>query len=232
MSTPHINAKKGDFAETVLFPGDPLRAKFIADNFLKNPIEVTNVRNMLGFSGEYNSTRVSVMGSGMGIPSCSIYAKELITEYKVKNLIRVGSAGGLHGTKLRDIVIALGASTDSNVNRHRLNGWDYSATASFPLLQKAYKLANEKNIKVKIGNCFSEDLFYHPVKDRIKILEKMQILCLEMEAAGLYGVAAEYQANALAILTISDLISTGESLSSEDRQNTFTDMMEIALNLA
>jgi purine-nucleoside phosphorylase len=233
MSTPHINAKKGDFAETVLFPGDPLRAKFIAENFLQNAKEVTNVRNMLGFTGEYNGKRVSVMGSGMGIPSCSIYAKELITEYGVKNLMRIGSAGALSkDVKVRDIVIAMGASTDSGVNRQRFGGFDYAAIASFNMVKAAYDAAQKQNIAVKVGNCFSADLFYTPLPQMFDTMEKMNILCVEMEAAGLYGVAAEYGANALAILTISDHIRTHEALSAEDRQNSFKEMMKVALETA
>lgn len=229
MTTPHINAKKDDFADTTLLPGDPLRAKFIAETFLKNPKEITNVRNMLGFSGEYLGKRVSVMGSGMGIPSCSIYAKELITEYGVKNLIRVGSAGGLKNTKLRDVIIAIGASTDSGVNRQRFQGFDYSATASYNLLNASINASNDLKKAVKVGNIFSADLFYTPNFSMFETMEKMQILCVEMELAGLYGVAAEFGANALGILTISDHIRSGESLSSADRQTSFTDMMEIAL---
>jgi purine-nucleoside phosphorylase len=229
MATPHINAKKDDFATTTLLPGDPLRAKFIAENFLKNAKEITNVRNMLGFSGEYLGQRVSIMGSGMGIPSCSIYAKELITDYGVKNLIRVGSAGGLKNTKLRDVIIAIGASTDSGVNRQRFQGFDYSATASYNLLDASIKASIELKKEVKIGNIFSADLFYTPNFSMFETMEKMQILCVEMELAGLYGVAAEFNANALGILTISDHIRSGESLSPQDRQTTFTDMMEIAL---
>lgn len=232
MSTPHINANKNDFATTTLLPGDPLRAKFIADTFLKNAKEITNVRNMLGFSGEYLGQRVSVMGSGMGIPSCSIYAKELITEYGVKNLIRVGSAGGLKNTNLMDVIIGIGASTDSGVNRQRFQNFDYSATASYELLNTAVNSANKLNKKVKVGNIFSADLFYTPNFSMFETMEKMQILCVEMELAGLYGVAAEFGANALGILTISDHIRSGESLSPQQRQTSFTDMMEIALHTA
>ncbi|MCL2566963.1 MAG: purine-nucleoside phosphorylase [Alphaproteobacteria bacterium] len=232
MTTPHINAKTGDFAETVLLPGDPLRAKFIAENFLENPVEITNVRNMLGFTGNYQGKKVSVMGSGMGIPSCSIYSKELITEYGVKNIIRVGSAGGLKGTKLRDVIIVNGASTDSGVNRQRMGGFDYAATADFGLTLKAYNAAKSLNISAKVGQCFSADLFYTPNFELFATMEKMKILCVEMEAAGLFGVAAEFGAKALALLTISDHIRTGESLSSDDRQKTFTDMMKIALSCA
>ncbi len=232
MTTPHINANLGDFAETCLLPGDPLRAKFIANTFLTNPKEITNVRNMLGFSGEFKGKKISIMGSGMGIPSCSIYAKELITEYKVKNLIRVGSAGGLNNTKMKDIVIAMGASSDSNVNRQRFNNYDFSAIASYHLLNKAVNVANKLNINVLVGNCFSADLFYTPNIQMFDIMEKMQILCVEMEAAGLYGVCAEYGANALAILTISDHIRTHQALTSKERETTFNEMIEIALNTA
>ncbi len=240
MSTAHINAKKGDFAETILLPGDPLRAKFIADNFLENAKQVTDVRNILGFTGEYKGKRISVMGTGMGIPSCSIYAKELITEYGVKNLIRVGSAGGLGDTKLREVVIINGASTDSQVNRTRLEGYDFAVTSDFGLMRKAVEAAEKLNIDVKVGNCFSSDLFYSPSKTIYNTLSNMGILCVEMEAAGLFGVAAEYGAKALAIVTISDYITTGDSdslqvwdefLSPEDREKTFTDMMKIALEV-
>lgn len=230
MPTPHINANNGAFAETVLLPGDPLRAKFIAETFLENAEQVTDVRNMLGFTGTYKGKKVSVMGSGMGIPSCSIYAKELITEYGVKNIIRIGSAGGLQGTQLRDVIIANGASTDSMVNRQRLAGFDFAATANFDLTLKAYNAAKEHNIPAKIGQCFSADLFYTPNFEAFALMEKMKILCVEMEAAGLYGVCAEYGANALALLTISDHIRTGEALPSSERQTTFTDMMKIALS--
>lgn len=232
MSTPHINANQNDFASTCLMPGDPLRAKFISDTFLTNAKEITNVRNMLGFTGEYGGKRVSIMGSGMGIPSMSIYAKELITQYGVKNLIRIGSAGGLRNVKLNDIVFAMGASTDSNVNRQRLDGCDFCATANWNLLSTAVNVSKNMNKNVRIGNCFTADLFYSPKPQMFDTMEKMGILCVEMEVAGLYGVASEYGANALGILTISDHIRTGESLSSKDRETTFTDMMEIALKTA
>lgn len=234
MTTPHINANKTDFAESVLFPGDPLRAKFIAENFLTNIKEITNVRNMLGFTGEYKGKRLSIMGSGMGIPSCSIYATELIKTYGVKNIIRIGTAGGFKKVKIRDIVIAVGACTDSNVNRQRFHGFDFAATANFHLVTAAYKAAKNNNINVKIGNCFSTDLFYTPSAHQhiIQTCDDMGILCVEMESAGLYGVAAEFGANAVSILTISDHLHTKESLSSEERQNTFKDMIKIGLEIA
>jgi purine-nucleoside phosphorylase len=230
MSTVHINAEKGSFAETVLFPGDPLRAKFIAEKYFSDPLKVTDLRNMLGFTGSYKGKRVSVMGSGMGIPSCSLYAKELITDYGVKNIIRIGTAGGLKGTQLKDIVIALSASTDSNVNRSRLMGYDFAPAADFSLARNAVTSAQKKNLHVITGSCFSSDFFYHPVEGLIDQMEKMKILCIEMEAAGLYGIAAEYNASALAILTISDHIRTGESMTAAERQTGLHNMVEVALD--
>lgn len=230
MATPHINANPGDFAETVLFPGDPLRAKFIAENFLDNAKQVTDVRNMLGFTGSYKGKAISVMGSGMGIPSASIYAKELITEYGVKNLIRVGTAGAIStDIKVRDIVVAIGACTDSGVNRSRFGGYDFAATANYDLLRKVVDSADTLNIPVKVGNCFSADLFYTPKPEMFDTMEKMGVMAVEMEAAGIYGVAAEFGANALALMTISDHIRTGEATSSDERQTTFKEMMEITL---
>jgi purine-nucleoside phosphorylase len=231
--TPHINAQIGDFAETVLLPGDPLRAKYIAETYLDDAKEVTNVRNMLGFTGTYKGKRVSVMGSGMGIPSCSIYAKELITVYGVKNIIRVGSCGAVSkDIKVLDVVIGMGASTDSNVNRIRFNDFDLSAIADYGLLRKAVDAAEANNIEVKVGNIFSADLFYTPIPEFFDVLEKYNILGVEMEAAGLYGVAMEYGANALTILTVSDHIRTGEQTTAEERQSSFNEMIKIALDAA
>ncbi len=231
MATPHIKAQKGDFAETVLMPGDPLRAKYIADTFLSNVVQVNDVRNMLGFTGDYKGTRVSVMGSGMGIPSLSIYAKELITEFDVKNIIRVGTCGAIADEiNLRDVIIAIGASTDSGVNRARLHGYDFSATASYDLLEATVNAARAAKLPVRVGNVFSADLFYSPVDELLPKMAKMGILGVEMEAAGLYGVAAEYGAKALAVLTVSDHITKGEATSSDERQSTFNDMIEITLD--
>ncbi len=231
--TPHINANAGDFAETVLFPGDPLRAKFIAETFLDDAVEVTNVRNMLGFTGSYKGSKISVMGSGMGIPSCSIYAKELITEYSVKNIIRVGTCGAVSpDVKVLDVIIGMGASTDSNVNRTRFGGFDFAAMASYELLQKAVNASKEHAIDAKVGNIFSADLFYTPIPEFFDTLEKFNILGVDMEAAGLYGVASEFGANALTILTVSDHIRTGEATTAEQRQSAFTEMIYIALDAA
>lgn len=230
MATPHINAPAGAFAETVLMPGDPLRAKHIAETFLTDAVCVNTVRNMFGYTGTYNGKPVSVLGSGMGVPSMSIYATELVKFYGVKNIIRIGSCGGLPlSVKVRDVVIGMGASTDSNVNRNRLAGMDFAAIASFNLLEKAVAAARAKNIDVKVGNVFTSDLFYNPSETLFDTLEKYGVLAVEMEAAGLYGVAAEYGINALAIFTVSDHIRTGEALSAELRQTSFNEMVEVAL---
>ena len=231
MTTPHINAVDGGFAETVLMPGDPLRAKYIAENFLEDAVQVTDVRNMLGFTGTYKGKRISVMGSGMGIPSCSIYATELIREYGVKNLIRVGSCGAVStDIKVRDVIIGMGASTDSKVNRSRFSGHDFAAIADYGLLEKAVNSAKQHGIKARVGNIFSADLFYTPEPEMFDSMEKYGILGVEMEAAGLYGVAAEEGANALCILTVSDHIRTGEKTTSDERQSSFNEMLIIALD--
>ncbi|EIW89236.1 MAG: purine-nucleoside phosphorylase [Alishewanella agri] len=230
MATPHINAPEGAFAETVLMPGDPLRAKHIADTFLEDAVCVNTVRNMFGYTGTYKGKKVSVLGSGMGVPSMSIYATELVKFYGVKNIIRIGSCGALPlDVKVRDVVIGMGASTDSMVNRNRLGGLDFAAMASFSLLEKAVAAARAKDINVKVGNVFTSDLFYNPSETLFDTLEKYGVLAVEMEAAGLYGVAAEYGINALAIFTVSDHIRTGEALSAELRQTSFNEMVEVAL---
>ena len=231
MATPHINAADGAFAETVLMPGDPLRAKYIAENFLEDAVQVTDVRNMLGFTGTYKGKRVSVMGSGMGIPSCSIYATELYREYGVKNIIRVGSCGAVStDIKVRDVIIGMGASTDSKVIRSRFGGHDFAAIASYELLEKAVTSAKAHKINARVGNIFSADLFYTPEPVMFDLMEKHHILAVEMEAAGLYGVAAEEGKNALCILTVSDHIRTGEQTSSDERQTSFNEMLIIALD--
>lgn len=230
MATPHINAPEGAFAPTVLMPGDPLRAKHIAETFLTDAVCVNTVRNMFGYTGTYKGKPVSVLGSGMGVPSMSIYATELVKFYGVKNIIRIGSCGALPlDVKVRDVVIGLGASTDSSVNRNRLGGLDFAAIASFELLEKAVAAARAKNINVKVGNVFTSDLFYNPSETLFDTLQRYGVLAVEMEAAGLYGVAAEYGINALAIFTVSDHIRTGEALSAELRQTSFNEMVEVAL---
>ncbi|WP_026957735.1 MULTISPECIES: purine-nucleoside phosphorylase [Aliagarivorans] len=231
MTTPHISANPGDFAETVLFPGDPLRAKYIAETFLEDVVQVTGVRNMFGFTGTYKGKKVSVMGSGMGIPSASIYAHELYTQYGVEKIIRVGSAGAIsQDVQLRDVVIGMGACTDSNVNRQRFKGFDFAAIANYELLRNAVDSAEKAGIKAKVGNVFSADLFYGPDPEMFDVMEKHGVLAVEMEAAGLYGVAAECGKAALCVVTISDHIRTGEQTTAEERQLTFNDMIVLTLD--
>lgn len=230
MPTPHISAEKGDFAPSILLPGDPLRAQHIAETFLDDAKLVNEVRNMLGYTGTFEGIPVSVMGTGMGIPSASIYATELITEYGVERLIRVGSCGGiLPSVELRDVVLAIGACTDSGVNRVRYGGYDFSATADFGLLRAASDAAESRGIAVKVGNVHSADLFYNPDAEAFDRMEAMGVLAVEMEAAGLYGVAAEKGGRALTIATVSDHVRTGASTTSEERQQTFDEMVLIAL---
>jgi len=228
--TPHIEAKEGDFAETVLMPGDPLRAKFIAETFLEDVEQVNKVRNMNGFTGNFRGKRGSVMGSGMGIPSISIYAKELYTFYGVKNIIRVGSCGAVDPKiKVRDVIIGMGACTDSGVNRARFMGYDFAPIADYKLLKNAVSAAEALGITPWVGNLFSADLFYTPIPELFDRMESMRVYGVEMEAAGLYGVAAECGTSALAVCTVSDQIRTGEKTTSEERQATFTDMMKLTL---
>jgi len=230
MATPHISAEKGDFAASVLLPGDPLRAQHIADNFLDDAHQVTAVRNMLGFTGTYQGVPVSVMGSGMGIPSASIYATELVTQYDVERLIRVGSCGALQpDLVLRDVILGIGACTDSGVNRVRYGGHDFAATADFELLRAAADAAAAAGVEVRVGNIHSADLFYNPEDGVFERMRDMGVLAVEMEAAGLYGVAAENGARALTILTVSDHILKGEETTAEERETTFDDMVKIAL---
>ena len=233
MATKHINATPGDFADTVLMPGDPLRARHIAETFLDDARQVTDVRNMLGFTGTYRGRPISIMGHGMGIPSVSIYATELIRDYGVSRLIRVGSCGSVHrNVALRDIVIAMGASTDSGVNRMRFGGHDLAALASFELLRRAVRTAEEKALAFHVGCVFSADLFYTVEPAMFDLLERYGILGVEMETAGLYTLAAEHRAQAVAICTVSDQIRTGEALSSDERQTSFHEMIELALDTA
>lgn len=229
----HIEAKKGDIAETILLPGDPLRAKWIAETFLENPICFNKIRGMLGFNGTHKGKPISVMGTGMGVPSISIYAHELITEYGVKNLIRVGSAGSYQkDIKIRDIVLAMAASSNSGLNELRFGGADYAPTANFELFQKAVNVAKTKNIPIKAGNIFTSDEFYADDFESYKKWSKFGVLCVEMETAGLYTVAAKHNVSALSILTIADSLVTGERTTSKERETTFKDMIEIGLELA
>ncbi len=233
MATKHMNAAPGDFAETVLMPGDPLRAQYISDTYLDKVRRVTDVRNMWGFTGEYKGQPISVMAHGMGIPSVSIYCTELITEYKVKRVIRVGSCGTTHpDVKLRDVIIAMGASTDSNCNRMRFGGYDLAALASFDLVSKAVAVAKSQNVRYHVGNIFSADLFYTPDPDMFATMAKYNIYGVEMEAAGIFAIAAENNVEALAICTVSDDITTGAELSSDERATTFDEMILVALETA
>lgn len=228
----HIGAKKGDVAETVLLPGDPLRAKFIAEKYLENVTCYNTVRNMLGFTGEYKGQRVSVQGSGMGIPSASIYFTELIKDFGAKQLIRLGTAGSYQAdVHVRDVVFALSASTNSSLNRARFNGADYAPTVSFGLLMKAMDAAKQKGVPFKAGNILSSDIFYDDDPQFYKKWAAFGVLAVEMETAALYTIAAQYGVQALSILTISDSLVTGESTTAEERQTSFTQMEEIALEL-
>jgi len=231
--TPHIEAKKGDIAKTVIMPGDPLRAKFIAENFLEDAVQFNGVRGMLGYTGKYKGTALSVMGSGMGIPSMGIYAYELFSFYDVDAIIRVGTAGGIaDGLGLRDIVIAMGACTNSNfVEQYGLAGL-FAPLADYGLLQNAVKCAEAAGVACKVGNVLTSDTFYGDDPNAMEGWRKMGVLAVEMEAAGLYATAARLGKKALAILTISDLVFTHEATSAEERQNSFTKMMEIALESA
>ncbi|WP_280568440.1 purine-nucleoside phosphorylase [Chromohalobacter sp. 296-RDG] len=231
MATPHIDAPAGAFADTVLMPGDPLRAQFIAETFLDDVECVNQVRNMLGFTGTYQGQRISVMGSGMGIPSISIYAKELITEYDVKRLVRVGSCGAVRDdVAVNDIVVGMGACTDSGVNHTRFKGHDFAAIADFDLTRHAADAARARSTPVKVGNLFSADLFYSPDDAMFELMKRHGVLGVEMEAAGLYGVAAEFGARALTVCTVSDHILKGEALDAHTRQTGFHEMMAITLD--
>ncbi len=215
-------------------PGDPLRARYIAERFLESAREVNSVRNMYGYTGTFQGRKISVMGHGMGIPSLSIYATELIKSYGARVLIRVGSCGAVsRDVGLRDIIIALGAGTDSKVNRLRYMDHDFPAVADFTLARRAVEAAERRDRKVRVGSVFSSDLFYHPQHEALlDTFEKMGTLAIEMEVAGLYGVAAECGARALSLLTVSDQLRTGERLSSDERQTTFDEMIELALDVA
>ena len=230
--TPHIKAEKGDFAKTVLMPGDPKRAKFVAENFLKDAKLVNDVRGVQGYTGFYKGKRVSVMASGMGMPSIGIYSYELFKFFDVENIIRIGSAGAMNEfVKVRDIVLALGASTDSNfAHQYSLPG-TYANVCNYELLEKSVRIAKETGINYHVGNVLSTDVFYSEL-DTLPLWGKMGVLAVEMEAAALYMNAARLNKKALAVLTVSDHLITGENLSSEEREKTFTEMMKLALEVA
>ena len=233
MSTPHIAAAPGEIAERILLPGDPLRAKFIAEHFLEGAQEYTSIRNILGYTGIYRGTRVSVQGTGMGMPSISIYIHELMEHYGVQTLIRVGTCGGMHErVKLRDVLIAQGATTDSSMIRNIFGGSiNYAPLADYDLLAAAVAHAKKLRLSVRVGNVISVDRFYDEEIDNEK-LRKYGVLAVEMEAAALYTLAAKFGRRALALFTVSDHLVTGERCTAEERQTTFEDMIRIALETA
>lgn len=234
MMSIHIGADKGQIAETILLPGDPLRAKYIAENFLTDVIQYNQVRGMNGYTGVYKGEKISVQGTGMGVPSISIYVNELIQSYDVQKLIRVGSCGAIsEDIHVRDIILAQGATTDSQMNRLVFGQIDYASLADFDLLHKAYQISYKKHITPFVGNVFTTDLFY---KDNAKeihtLLAKYNVLAIEMESTALYTLAAKFRRQALSILTVSDHVITGEETTAKERETTFKDMVEIALDTA
>jgi purine-nucleoside phosphorylase len=231
MPTAHLSAAPGDFADAVLLPGDPLRARHIAERCFEDVRQVNEVRGALGFTGTYRGMPISVLGTGMGIPSASIYATELVSEYGVTRLVRVGSCGAVQDDiAMRDVILASGACTDSGVNRARYGGLDFAAIADFGLLRTAAEAAEARGVAVRVGNIHSADLFYEPRDELFATMERMGVLAVEMEAAGIYGVAAERGARALTVLTVSDHIKTGERATTEERQSTFDEMVDVALD--
>lgn len=233
--TPHNNAKEGEIAKSILLPGDPLRAKFIAENFLDDIKCYNEIRGMYGYTGKYKGKEVSVQGTGMGIPSISIYIEELMRVYNVENLIRIGTCGCFQKEiNVRDVILALTASTDSSINRNRFNGLDFAPPANFDLLLTAYKKALEKKMKINVGNVLTTDVFYQD-KDRLDLWKKWAafgVLAVEMETSALYTLAAKHKRKALSILTVSDHIVTGEETTPKERQTSFHNMVEIGLEVA
>ncbi|ADU29815.1 purine-nucleoside phosphorylase [Evansella cellulosilytica] len=229
----HIGAAKGDIAESILLPGDPLRAKYIAKNFLENVSCYNEVRGMLGFTGTFEGKKISVQGTGMGVPSISIYVHELINSYGVKNLIRVGTCGAFQkDVKVRDVILAMSASTDSGTNHLHFKGLDFAPTANFDLLKSAYDNTVKQGLNVKVGSVYTSDVFYNDNKDIVEMLANHQVLAVEMETSALYTIAARYGVNALSVLTVSDHLITGEETSAQERQETFNEMIEVALKTA
>ncbi|NDI37199.1 purine-nucleoside phosphorylase [Chengkuizengella sediminis] len=228
----HIEAKKNEIAETILLSGDPLRAKYIAETFLEDIFCYNNVRGMLGFTGIYKNERISVQGTGMGVPSIAIYVNELIQSYGVENLIRVGTCGAIQkDVKVRDIILAITSSTDSQMNRIEFGPIDYAPTATFNLLKRAYNASIEKGLNLKVGSVFTTDQFYND-NAQFKRLARYGILGVEMETTALYTLAAKFDVNALSILTVSNHILTGEETTPEEKETTFNDMIEVALDTA
>ncbi len=233
MSTPHNAANAGDIASKVLLPGDPLRAKFIAENFLENPVCYNEVRGMYGFTGTYKGKRVSVQGTGMGMPSMSIYANELMEFYGAKTLIRVGTCATIHpNINLKDVVIAMSSTTDSNMNHDRFGCISFAPTASFNLLESAYQFTKKENIKSVVTNVFTSDKFYDDaLQQKVKLLSSYGVAAVDMETCELYTLAAKHGVDALTIMTVSDSILTGDKCTTEERQTTFKDMIKVALEI-
>lgn len=230
MSTPHIHSKKNDFSDIVLMSGDPLRVKYIAENYLENYLQINSTRLMLGYTGFYKKRKISVMSHGIGMPSASLYVKELITEYNVKKIIRIGTCGAVKDDiKLRDIVISMGACTDSKINRIKFKNHDFCAIADFDMICKTVKVAKKMNLHTYVGNFFTTDLFYNDDKEMLNVLKKYNILGVDMETSGIYSVASEFGVKALAICTVSDHIVKKERLSSKEREFSFNDMIKISL---
>jgi len=229
----HITAKAGEIAEAILLPGDPLRAKFISEKFLENSKQYNEVRGILGYTGTYKGKRVSVQGTGMGIPSISIYVNELFRDYGVKRAIRIGTAGSIQERlNVRDLVIAMSACTDSNANRIRFGGRDFAPTATFSLVKKAWETAVARGWQAAVGPIISTDMFYTEDPEEWKLWAKFGVLAMEMETSELYTLAAKYGRECLSLLTISDHMITHETTTAEERQTTFTRMMEVALETA
>lgn len=230
----HNQAKKGEIAESVLLPGDPMRAKFIAENYLTDLHCYNQVRGMFGYTGLYQGVRVSVQGTGMGVPSISIYVSELIQEYGVQNLIRIGTCGALREeVQVRELILAMSSSTDSAVNKHRFHGMDYAPCANYELLNKAHQIAQEQGFKIKVGNILTSDTFYHDehLSDRWKLWAKYGVLAVEMETTALYTLAAQHNVKALSVLSVSDSLVTGASTSPQERETTLHDLITVGLKL-
>ncbi|MBU5467224.1 purine-nucleoside phosphorylase [Virgibacillus sp. MSJ-26] len=230
----HIGAEQGEIADKILLPGDPLRAQYIAETYLEDVTQYNQVRGMYGFTGTYKGERISVQGTGMGVPSISIYANELIQSYDVKKLIRVGTCGAIQkNVKVRDVILAQGATTDSQQNNLIFDHIAYSPIADFDLLKNAYDIGTNKGLNLRVGNIFTSDTFYRDnAKEVNALLAKYKVLAIEMESSALYTLAAKYDRQALSILTVSDHVITGEETSAEERQTSFNEMMEVALETA
>ncbi|MGO4184327.1 purine-nucleoside phosphorylase [Paenibacillus sp. TAF43_2] len=226
----HIEAKIGEIAESVLLPGDPLRAKYIAETFLENVVCYNNVRGMLGFTGTYKGNRVSIQGTGMGMPSASIYIQELINDYGAKNLVRIGTCGAIQNdVNLRDVLIAQAAATDSAIIRNQFPGFDFPQIGNFDLIKTAYEIGEAKGLNLRVGNVLSSDVFYTEDKDAVTKLGRHGVLAVEMETAALYYLTVKFGVRGLSLLTVSDHILTGEQTTAQERQTTFNDMIEVAL---